>query len=408
MSQPWNNLENARSSRGTCVLQSVSPVVPGQQLNRCALPHAGIAHVLHSEAQAVLQLRVVAGGPQLCYYDKNQLAPDYIIPCYTGSASDQPTYCCKEGSKCMEQSTCYDPPTGVSYQYGCTDPNYNDASCPKKCNLDTSKSNWVGLVLCDKTWFCHHPDHCSAQCPSVPWDPAIKKPPEVNCSTWDKSDKYRALNVGTGNPLRDILVLPGNDADLTSYLSAHPTQKSSQLPTSTSPSTAIGSAGQTSRSESTSASASTPAPPSSSASNAGTATPDPEDGNSTALAAGLGAGIPAALALIGGLIYLLFRRRRRSQANLNNEEKFNDQDGAAHDTFLKSKHHGNDNVAHELDSPTAPTELEGSTVDDRSPIHSTLSSPNRSSFPAQSQFTAPRPFNGPLDAHGNEIHELPG
>jgi hypothetical protein len=74
-------------------------------------------------ATAVLQLQVAAGGPQLCYFDKNKLAPDYIIPCYTGSI-DQPTYCCKKGSKCMEQSTCYDPESTVSYQYGCTDPNY--------------------------------------------------------------------------------------------------------------------------------------------------------------------------------------------------------------------------------------------------------------------------------------------
>jgi hypothetical protein len=112
-------------------------------------------------------------------------------------------------------------------------------------------------------------------------------------------------------------------------------------------------------------------------------------------------------------VYLLFfRKRRHSEAE---EEKSEVQNGAGLDGFRKSEHHDNGEVVHELDSPTTATELEGSTVDDRSPIHSTVSSPMTPRFSGQSQFTAARPLSGPLrpsggptDAHGNEIHELPG
>ncbi|KAF2708866.1 hypothetical protein K504DRAFT_290526 [Pleomassaria siparia CBS 279.74] len=75
---------------------------------------------------------------QRCFYDKDQLAPDYIIPCYTGWGNAHFS-CCKVGNKCLEHNACYDSDTGNTYQYGCTDETYQDPSCPQKCDLDRSK-----------------------------------------------------------------------------------------------------------------------------------------------------------------------------------------------------------------------------------------------------------------------------
>jgi hypothetical protein len=98
--------------------------------------------------------------PQLCYSDIDKLAPDYIAPCWTSNKT--PHYsCCKAGNKCLKHNACYDGETGVTYQYGCTDPTFKDEHCPQKCNLDRDISRWVGLVYCDgqngmpdKTWVC--------------------------------------------------------------------------------------------------------------------------------------------------------------------------------------------------------------------------------------------------------------
>ncbi|KAF1955858.1 hypothetical protein CC80DRAFT_81283 [Byssothecium circinans] len=101
---------------------------------------------------SLFALRVVTaqGLPQMCYIDANQLAPDFIIPCWTSYST--PHYsCCMVGDKCLHQNACYNLSTGITYEYGCTDPSYKDDNCPSKCNLDRKKSNWAGLLFCDGT-----------------------------------------------------------------------------------------------------------------------------------------------------------------------------------------------------------------------------------------------------------------
>lgn len=113
-------------------------------------------HSLNPFALAVFQLLLCGlavmsdSTPALCYHDVNQLAPEYIVPCWPSNR--MPHYsCCKIGSKCLKHNACYDGATGVTYQYGCTDATYIDPSCPSKCGLNRQKSKWVGMVYCDGT-----------------------------------------------------------------------------------------------------------------------------------------------------------------------------------------------------------------------------------------------------------------
>lgn len=89
-----------------------------------------------------------------------------MVPCNgTGSTSA----CCLLGDTCLSGSTCYNYATGDLYQYGCTDINYEDESCPKKCGWDPAKSPWIGLEYCSDlqdltdTWVCNAPESCGCE-----------------------------------------------------------------------------------------------------------------------------------------------------------------------------------------------------------------------------------------------------
>ncbi|OCK78846.1 hypothetical protein K432DRAFT_301106 [Lepidopterella palustris CBS 459.81] len=81
-------------------------------------------------------ITIAANETQLCYYDVGKLAGPEIIPCFEGGSVSP---CCKIGSTCLYDNSCYDATTGVTYQYGCTDSTYKDSNCPQKCDLDTGK-----------------------------------------------------------------------------------------------------------------------------------------------------------------------------------------------------------------------------------------------------------------------------
>ncbi|ORX96900.1 hypothetical protein BCR34DRAFT_607478 [Clohesyomyces aquaticus] len=198
-------------------------------------------------AGLLLSTRVVAAASssdsQRCYFAASQLAPDYIIPCYS-NWSDENFACCKKGNKCLDGNACYDDGTGVTYQYGCTDRDYKDKNCPHKCGLDTNKSNWVGLVYCNgsdntpnNTWICHHPENCGDEqhCPgTTPWDSKLQKMPALECSDMENGQDFVAVLAGPVLP--DQFRLPGDDRGVSSYLSVHSTTKlaaSSPTPSST-------------------------------------------------------------------------------------------------------------------------------------------------------------------------------
>jgi hypothetical protein len=152
--------------------------------------------------------------PQPCYFAPNSLAPDTFLPCYS---STHPSHyaCCRAGDKCLENSACYSPSTGVTYQYGCTDSTFNAPQCAQKCHLDTAKSHWVGLVFCNGTkglpwdeWVCHHPDNCGdvGGCENMVWGDEIQRMPETGCEDIKHGEEYVAFEASW--TLSDTAALP--------------------------------------------------------------------------------------------------------------------------------------------------------------------------------------------------------
>ena len=47
--------------------------------------------------------------------------------------------CCLLGDICLSGNTCWNFDTGNLYQYGCTDVDYTDETCPYKCGFNSSK-----------------------------------------------------------------------------------------------------------------------------------------------------------------------------------------------------------------------------------------------------------------------------
>ncbi|KAE9575591.1 hypothetical protein CGMCC3_g8223 [Colletotrichum fructicola] len=116
-----------------------------------------------------------------CYYHENAVAPPELLPCQNETDVDPNdyTWCCFAGHECLDHSSCWDPKTTNTYQYGCNDETYAHSSCPRKCNLDPGKSSWTGLVLCedkdresvDQPWVCNHPETCGDRCPKESENP---------------------------------------------------------------------------------------------------------------------------------------------------------------------------------------------------------------------------------------------
>ena len=82
-------------------------------------------------------LLIQADNVNLCYFgpgEENRAFSD-LVPC-SGSGTSA---CCLLGSVCLTGNACWDPTTGDTYQYGCTDITYTDQSCPSKCGFNTSK-----------------------------------------------------------------------------------------------------------------------------------------------------------------------------------------------------------------------------------------------------------------------------
>lgn len=86
----------------------------------------------------LLLVAVVVNAQQQCYVGKGAAnrGPSNLVPCLDSETSS----CCLLGDTCLSGGTCYDYATGDLYQYGCTDIDYEDDSCPFKCGFNTSKS----------------------------------------------------------------------------------------------------------------------------------------------------------------------------------------------------------------------------------------------------------------------------
>lgn len=91
-------------------------------------------------AMAVWCLSLMAAmalAQQQCYYGPGaqNRGDSNLVPCNsTGSSA-----CCLQGDTCLSGNACYNFDSGNVYQYGCTDIDYNDKTCPYKCGFDPGK-----------------------------------------------------------------------------------------------------------------------------------------------------------------------------------------------------------------------------------------------------------------------------
>ncbi|KAL5396614.1 hypothetical protein PMIN02_002997 [Paraphaeosphaeria minitans] len=205
---------------------------------------------------------------------------------------------------------------------GCTRREYDSSNCPRKCDTDQKKADWVGVIYCNgtngtpkDTWVCQHPDNCYAPATNCPlpdtasWDTGLEITRTTRCENIQHDKKWVAfenkLNIKT------TVSLP-QPSYVSAWWDAHSNYStrwhqeiphSQEIPyTSTRPtdstlnatSSASGSSGPTSSNNST-----TLLPEGTSASN----------GSKIGMAVGLGLGTPLLLAILGFLIFFLRKRR---------------------------------------------------------------------------------------------------
>ncbi|KAI8942682.1 hypothetical protein NX059_000732 [Plenodomus lindquistii] len=354
--------------------------------------------------QFLLPFLTLAKSPQLCYYANDTLASEDIIPCYTSVTTDHYA-CCKVGDKCLRHNSCYSLDFGVTYQYGCTDLSFRDAHCPTKCNLDTEKSHWVGLVFCngtnnlpDDTWVCHHPDNCGGRsdCGEGIWDPDIQRLEGTTCDNVDHEERYVAFKESS--TLSDIAALPVR-TELSSWWVVHADRtavtKASAMSSgmsglSLAPSSATMTGQAVSMTTSTNAISSTSTSTSTTLMSGETHPAATNEKTITlGLGIGLGIGIPILLSLIALIIFFVRRQRNKHKAgpaaSPGSWDEYTSEKGEvyAHHAQQQSELDGTPI----FESPVSPqlSELQGS---------STLGSP------CQSPFVSPETVQGEFGVGG--------
>ncbi|KAK1772036.1 hypothetical protein QBC33DRAFT_173434 [Phialemonium atrogriseum] len=192
---------------------------------------------------------------------------------------------------CLANKACYNGEFGVTYLAGCSDPDYNDSSCPDKQSFKDTP--WTGLVLCNNTnqWL---------QCRQSEKPKVLTSPDPCSCP----EPASRTIAFLDATKLADIGQLPATSGGSVLWQSGFIPTASEETPTST-PSTTrpSSSAVPTAPSSSSSASAS----PFSTSSALPTSNPP---GMTAAAKAGIGVGASLGALLILGALLLLFLRRR--------------------------------------------------------------------------------------------------
>lgn len=69
-----------------------------------------------------------------CYKGRGDSADDLMLPC--GNAGLGHKTCCQAGDMCLSSHACFNGKFGVTYLAGCSDPDYEDGSCPDKGAFD--------------------------------------------------------------------------------------------------------------------------------------------------------------------------------------------------------------------------------------------------------------------------------
>ncbi|KAK4448752.1 hypothetical protein QBC34DRAFT_102454 [Podospora aff. communis PSN243] len=241
-----------------------------------------------------------------CYSAAGERLHESFIPC--GNAAVGHQSCCGARDNCLKNGACFGIHgsgygSWLTYQAGCTDPNYEHESCPKK-QFDQP---WIALTHCDNS------NGAWAPC-SQSGNPTTLQPGSF-CSCTDAAKTTLAFR--DTDPIASLASLPGSTGQSIQYFvtpdpatgggSAGPTTGSSN-PTQTGSETT--SAGDSSRGSSSSSGAQQTgtAPPNSD-------TPGSESGPSSGTKIAIGVGVTVGvLILLAAIAALFFLRRRRGRS----------------------------------------------------------------------------------------------
>ncbi|KAK0621760.1 hypothetical protein B0T17DRAFT_455628, partial [Bombardia bombarda] len=69
-----------------------------------------------------------------CYISEGVEADKSFIPC--GNNALGHVSCCRANDVCLRSNTCFTGQWYTTYMVGCTDPSYEDESCPNKTTPD--------------------------------------------------------------------------------------------------------------------------------------------------------------------------------------------------------------------------------------------------------------------------------
>ncbi|KAK0614684.1 hypothetical protein B0T14DRAFT_570590 [Immersiella caudata] len=253
-----------------------------------------------------------------CYSDQGVEADAAFIPC--GNDAFGHVTCCGRGDWCLMSNACYNQEFGITYLQGCSDPDYQDPSCPDKSVFPGYP--WLGLVYCNGTsrqW---------AACPQKKKPEALTSPDFCYCPATERPIAFTADSV-----IQARASLPTATGETIAWVAGFapiaPTTATTSLPTTHTPSST------STRPLSTTSSAGTEATASGS-------TPSPSGLSSGAsIGIGVGIGLGGVLALIA--LAILLARLRRKKRNKLAAAELNDNEPKQPKAELSAGHGQSDN-----------------------------------------------------------------
>ncbi|KAK1750331.1 hypothetical protein QBC47DRAFT_393927 [Echria macrotheca] len=255
-----------------------------------------------------------------CYSAPGKKLDPSFIPC--GNDAFGHVTCCGAGDNCLVDNACWGVHDGgkpgvygssLTYQAGCTDPEYKDPSCPRK-EFDQP---WIALTLCD------HSGGAWAPCSQIGNPTTLQ--PGAYCSCTDASKT--TIAVKDTDPLTSLASLPRSTGESIQFFAGHfPTAPGGQQTTGqgSSPSTGGGSGASSAVTTGTATSgpgsgtgSNTASNTSSSPDKTGGLTSDPTTGSSSGLSTGtkvaIGVGVSVGVLILIAAIIALFILRRRGR-----------------------------------------------------------------------------------------------
>ncbi|KAK0649967.1 hypothetical protein B0T16DRAFT_138743 [Cercophora newfieldiana] len=258
-----------------------------------------------------------------CYSAAGERLDGSFIPCGNVAAGHQT--CCGAGDNCLADNSCWGVHgsgygSSLTYQAGCTDPTYEDSSCPKKA----FDQPWIALTHCDGS------NGAWAPC-SQPGNPSTLQPGTF-CSCTDAAKTTLAFR--DTETLTSIASLPRSTGQSINYFIT-PERPTNGGTGGSSPTTGGNSpTGSAPGSSASSSGSSGGSGTSSTARETGTSSPNndpagPSSGMSSGTKIAIGVGVTVGVLILLAAIVALFLLRRRQRAKSVHEVENSSANGNA-------------------------------------------------------------------------------